>query len=79
MVSNKIKILQSISNYIKIRLGVLRGENEYSLVKMRIFIVLGINKWDELDVTKIDEILPVIDESIRIIKLDRPQQIGMWD
>lgn len=25
------------------------------------------------------EVLPIIDESIRTIKLDRPQQVGMWD
>ena len=25
------------------------------------------------------KVLPIIDESIRIVKLDRQQQIGMWD
>lgn len=68
-----------ISSYIKKRLGILRADDEYDQVKARVFLILGISKWEDLDVESYKSILPIIDESIRIIKLDRPQQIGMWD
>ena len=68
-----------ISSYIKKRLGILRADDEYEQVKARVFLILGISKWEDLNVDSYKEVLPIIDESIRIIKLDRPQQIGMWD
>lgn len=68
-----------ISSYIKKRLGILRADDEYDQVKARVFLILGISKWEDLNVDSYKEVLPIIDESIRIIKLDRPQQIGMWD
>lgn len=75
----KSKSKSDISSYIKKRLGILRADDEYEQVKARVFLLLGISKWEDLDVDSYKSILPVIDESIRIIKLDRPQQIGMWD
>lgn len=75
----KSKSKTDISNYIKKRLGILRADDEYEQVKARVFLILGITKWEDLDLDNYKTILPVIDESIRIIKLDRPQQIGMWD
>ena len=48
-------------------------------MKARVFLSLGISKWEDLDVDSYKTILPIIDESIRVIKLERPQQIGMWD
>lgn len=68
-----------ISSYIKKRLGILRADDEYEQVKARVFLLLGISKWEDLDVESYKTILPTIDESIRIIKLDRPQQIDMWN
>ena len=68
-----------ISSYIKKRLGILRADDEYDQVKARVFLILGISKWEDLNVDSYKEVLPIIDESIRIIKFDRPQQIGMWD
>lgn len=68
-----------ISTYIKKRLGILRADDEYEQVKARVFLLLGISKWEDLDVESYKSILPVIDESIRIIKLDRPQQTSLWD
>ena len=68
-----------ISNYIKKRLGILRADGEYEAVKARVFLLAGISKWEDLDMSKLKDILPVIDESIRVIKLDRPQQMSMWD
>ncbi|MBS6504615.1 MAG: hypothetical protein KH415_23935, partial [Clostridium sp.] len=75
----KAKTKSDISSYIKKRLGILRADDEYEQVKARVFLLLGISKWEDLDVDSYKSILPIIDESIRIIKLDRPQQIGMWD
>lgn len=75
----KSKSKTDISNYIKKRLGILRADDEYEQVKARVFLILGITKWEDLDIDNYKSVLPIIDESIRIIKLDRPQQIGMWD
>lgn len=75
----KSKSKSDISSYIKKRLGILRADDEYEQVKARVFLILGITKWEDLNVDSYKEVLPVIDESIRIVKLDRPQQIGMWD
>lgn len=75
----KSKSKRDISSYIKQRLGILRADDEYEQVKARVFLILGISKWEDLDINNYKSVLPVIDESIRIIKLDRPQQIGMWD
>ncbi len=75
----KSKSKSDISSYIKKRLGILRADDEYEQVKARVFLILGITKWEDLDLDNYKTILPVIDESIRIVKLDRPQQIAMWD
>lgn len=75
----KAQTKTDISSYIKKRLGILRADDEYDQVKARVFLILGISKWEDLNVDNYKEVLPIIDESIRIIKLDRPQQIGMWD
>jgi len=75
----KSKSKHDISSYIKKRLGVLRADGEYESVKARVFLITGISKWEDLDINKLDEILPIIDESIRIVKLDRPQQITLWE
>ena len=73
------KTKTDITSYIKKRLGILRADDEYEQVKARVFLILGITKWEDLDIDNYKSVLPIIDESIRIIKLDRPQQIGMWD
>lgn len=75
----KSKTKTDITSYIKKRLGILRADDEYEQVKARVFLSLGISKWEDLDVDSYKTILPIIDESIRVIKLERPQQIGMWD
>jgi Rha family phage regulatory protein len=68
-----------ISTYIKKRLGIIRVDEEYEQVKARSFLLLGISKWEDLDIESYKTILPVIDESIRVIKMDRPQQTSLWD
>ena len=75
----KSKTKMDIANYIKKRLGILRADDEYKQVKARVFLILGITKWEDLDIENYKSVLPIIDESIRIVKLDRPKQIGIWD
>lgn len=75
----KSKTKMDIANYIKKRLGILRVDDEYEQVKARVFLILGITKWEDLDIENYKSVLPIIDESIRIVKLDRPKQIGIWD
>ena len=75
----KAKSKVDISSYIKKRLGILRADGEYEQVKARVFLILGISKWEDLDIESYKEILPVVDESIRIVKLDRPQQTSFLD
>ncbi|NFG59671.1 hypothetical protein FC778_13390 [Clostridium botulinum] len=69
----------NISKYIKQRLGILRANEEYESVKQRILIKLGATKWEDIDIETLKNSLNIIDESIRVIKLDRPQQITLWD
>lgn len=75
----KSKSKSDISSYIKKRLGIVRADDEYEQVKARVFLILGIKKWEDLDIENYKSVLPIIDESIRIVKLDRPKQIGIWD
>lgn len=61
----------SIANYIKKRLGIEKANEEYELVKQRVLIKLGANKWEDVDIETLRNSLNIIDESIRIIKADR--------
>lgn len=70
----KSKSKADISAYIKKRLGILRADDEYEQVKARVFLLLRITKWEDLDLDSYNKILPVIDESIRVIKAERPYE-----
>lgn len=67
-----------ISNYIMTRLGNRGTELEFELVKLRISIALGI-EWACIPESMLINQLNIIDESIRIIKLDRPSQLSMLE
>ena len=70
----------SISQYIKKRLGITKANEEYELVKQRVLIKLGATKWEDIPVETLRQSLNIIDESIRIVKLDRPyQQLTMFN
>lgn len=69
----------NISSYIKKRLGILRADGEYEQVKARVFLLIGINKWEDISLDDYKNIIPIVDESIRIVKLDRPQQTTLFD
>ena len=70
----KSKSKADISAYIKKRLGILRADDEYEQVKARVFLLLGITKWEDLNLDSYNKILPVIDESIRVVKAERPYE-----
>lgn len=70
----------SYSEYIKKRLGIPRINSEYEQVKTRVFFILNINKWEDIDLETSKDILKIIDESITIIKKERPyEQISYFD
>lgn len=69
----------NISSYIKKRLGITKANDEYELVKQRVLLKLGATKWEDIPVEELRESLNIIDESIRIVKLDRPiQQVSFF-
>lgn len=63
-----------ISQYIKNRLGIKRTNNEYEQVKERVFLLLGVNKWEDIDMETFKNSINIIDESIRVIKMERPYE-----
>lgn len=63
-----------ISQYIKNRLGIKRTNNEYEQVKERVFLLLGVNKWGDIDMETFKNSINIIDESIRVIKMERPYE-----
>lgn len=62
---------QNIVNYIKRRLGIDKADEDYELVKQRVLIKLGGEKWEDVPVETLVNSLNIIDESIRVIKADR--------
>lgn len=62
---------QNIVNYIKSRLGIDKVDEDYELVKQRVLIKLGGEKWEDIPVETLVNSLNIIDESIRVIKADR--------
>lgn len=70
----------SISSYIKKRLGITKANEEYELVKERVLIKLGASKWEDVDVETLRNSMDIIDESIRVLKIERPyEQTSLFD
>lgn len=71
---------RNYSDYIKKALGINKANGEFERVKARIFLVLGVNKWEDIDFETSKNILSVIDESIRVAKSERPyKQMSYFD
>lgn len=69
-----------ISQYIKNRLGVGATQDEYELVKQRVLLKLNAGKWEDVPVEVLKDSLNIIDESIRVIKMDRQvNQISLFE
>lgn len=70
----------NICKYIKNRLGVGQTDDEYSLVKDRVLIKLDGGKWEDVPAETLRDSLNVIDESIRVVKMDRQiNQISIFE
>ena len=63
-----------VSQYIKRRLGINKANDEYHQVKDRVFLLLNVTKWEDIDIDTFKESIDIIDESIRVIKLERPYE-----
>lgn len=61
----------NITSYIKKRLGIDKANEEYELVKQRVLIKLGAEKWEDVPVETLVNSLDIVDESIKVIKSDR--------
>ena len=62
----------SISKYIKQRLGIDKANNEYELIKRRVLIILDAQKWEDIPIETLRHSMNIIDQSIDVIKKDRP-------
>ena len=71
---------RNYTDYIKKALGIDKANSEFERVKARIFLILGVSKWEDIDFDTSKNILSVIDESIRVAKSERPyKQMSYFD
>lgn len=63
-----------VSQYIKRRLGINKANDEYHQVKDRVFLLLNVTKWEDIDIDTFKESIDIIDESISVIKMERPYE-----
>ena len=71
---------RNYTDYIKKRLGITKANSEFEQVKARVFLILNINKWEDVELETSKNILNVIDESITIVKRERPyKQMSYFD
>ena len=71
---------RNYTDYIKKALGIDRANKEFERVKARIFLVLGVTKWEDIDFETSKNIVSIIDESIRVAKSERPyKQMSYFD
>lgn len=71
---------RNYTDYIKKALGIDKANKEFDRVKARIFLILGVSKWEDIDFETSKNILLVIDESIRVAKSERPyKQMSYFD
>ncbi|CEK35516.1 MAG: Rha family transcriptional regulator [Paeniclostridium sordellii] len=67
-----------ITKYIKDRLGITKANEEFKMVKERILMVLGVEKWEDVPIETLLNSMNLIDESIRVIKADRKVHQESW-
>ncbi|ENY8884409.1 hypothetical protein KWK86_017575 [Clostridioides difficile] len=63
---------QQYSRYIKNRLDINKANKEYNQVKARLFLILGVEKWEDIDFDTSSNLIQIIDDCIRVIKSERP-------
>ncbi|CEQ14818.1 Rha family transcriptional regulator [Paraclostridium sordellii] len=67
-----------ISQYIKERLGIDKANDEYKQVKNRVLMLLGADKWEDVPVETLLNSMNLIDQSIKVIKSERPYKQMNW-
>lgn len=68
-----------ITKYIKERLGITKANDEFKLVKERVLMLLGAEKWEDVPVETLLNSMGLIDESIRVIKSERKENQVVWN
>ncbi|HEK4675008.1 TPA: hypothetical protein SOK83_000620 [Clostridioides difficile] len=63
---------QQYSKYIKNRLDIDKANKEYNQVKARLFLILGVEKWEDIDFDTSNNLMQIIDDCIKVIKSERP-------
>ncbi|HBF6260957.1 TPA: hypothetical protein KOS71_003504 [Clostridioides difficile] len=63
---------QQYSRYIKNRLDIDKANKEYNQVKARLFLILGVEKWEDIDFDTSNNLIQIIDDCIKVIKSERP-------
>ncbi|HGM1411743.1 TPA: Bro-N domain-containing protein [Clostridioides difficile] len=63
---------QQYSKYIKNRLDINKANKEYNQVKARLFLILGVEKWEDIDFDTSNNLIQIIDDCIKVIKSERP-------
>ncbi|HBF4872526.1 TPA: hypothetical protein KOP34_000295 [Clostridioides difficile] len=63
---------QQYSKYIKNRLDIYKANKEYNQVKARLFLILGVEKWEDIDFDTSNNLIQIIDDCIKVIKSERP-------
>ena len=67
-----------ITKYIKDRLDITKVNKEFDLVKERVLMLLGAEKWEDVPVETLLNSMDLIDESIKIIKSERKENQVAW-
>ncbi|HBG1456745.1 hypothetical protein KWV51_012200 [Clostridioides difficile] len=71
---------QQYSKYIKNRLDIDKANKEYNQVKARLFLILGVEKWEDIDFDTSNNLIQIIDDCIRVIKSERPyKQLSFFE
>ncbi|HBG9807350.1 TPA: hypothetical protein KRW86_001324 [Clostridioides difficile] len=63
---------QQYSKYIKNRLDIDKANKEYNQVKARLFLILGVEKREDIDFDTSNNLIQIIDDCIKVIKSERP-------
>lgn len=67
-----------ITKYIKDRLEISKANEEFELVKQRVLMLLGADKWEDVPVETLLNAMNLIDESIKVIKSERNENQVSW-
>lgn len=67
-----------LSKYIKNRLGIKKADKDFYLVKERVLILLGAEKWEDVPMKKLKDAMTLIDDSIDVMKRSKAIEQMKW-